>query len=570
MTISTLPTPPSRADSATFADRSDAFLLALPNFAAEANATVDEMTAIATAAAASADAAAGSATVSGATIWVSGTTYTIGQARFSPINFQTYRRKTAGAGTIDPSTDTTNWARVDLSVLAGGTLLVANGGTGATTALAARVALGVAALGANADVTSLSKVTGIGNNATTHIQITAAGLVGIGALPSYKFDVVDTATATVARFKTSSVAAGASASLVVGAGATNQASLTVDNATLLASLTSSAALGLKLTAGTVLSQYAGTTQDFYTAGVKRMSLDASGNVNFQTAGSSLNNVSAINGGQLAGFRNRIINGAFLVAKYPPISTFPLSEFVYVQDRWYMAVTGSSVNVDFPGRFGMGRGVDISGLAGNTKVMLGQRILSTNAVDLQASPCTLSANMSLSATGTVSWSVYSSQTAPNEWGVFAAPARSIIAFGTFNVGTGLTNFFATFTPPSSYYSGLCVEFSLTNHVSGIWHVDDVQLEPGMLRTPFEKRGYEIEVLACEAYYKDMGVQIPATASPMTIPCTMRFPPTVTLGSYPSGISGTLNPAGVNTYTSADAIMISCTTPTKAMLYLNAEL
>lgn len=54
-----------------------------------------------------AEAAAGA---SGAIAWISGTTYTAGAVVYSPINFQNYRRKTTGAGTTDPSLDTTNWA----------------------------------------------------------------------------------------------------------------------------------------------------------------------------------------------------------------------------------------------------------------------------------------------------------------------------------------------------------------------------------------------------------------------------------------------------------------------------
>jgi len=42
-------------------------------------------------------------------VWVSGTTYAINDFRRSPANFQIYRRLTAGAGTTDPSLDTTNW-----------------------------------------------------------------------------------------------------------------------------------------------------------------------------------------------------------------------------------------------------------------------------------------------------------------------------------------------------------------------------------------------------------------------------------------------------------------------------
>jgi hypothetical protein len=46
------------------------------------------------------------------TSWVSGTTYAINDFRRSPINFQTYRRLMVGAGTVDPSADTTNWVAV--------------------------------------------------------------------------------------------------------------------------------------------------------------------------------------------------------------------------------------------------------------------------------------------------------------------------------------------------------------------------------------------------------------------------------------------------------------------------
>jgi hypothetical protein len=58
----------------------------------------------------SASAAATSA--ANASIWVSGQTYAVGVVRFSPINFLSYRRKTAGAGTTDPSLDAANWALV--------------------------------------------------------------------------------------------------------------------------------------------------------------------------------------------------------------------------------------------------------------------------------------------------------------------------------------------------------------------------------------------------------------------------------------------------------------------------
>jgi len=56
--------------------------------------------------------AAAAASASNAQIWISGTAYLAGDVRYSPIDFQSYRRKISGAGTTDPSADTTNWTQI--------------------------------------------------------------------------------------------------------------------------------------------------------------------------------------------------------------------------------------------------------------------------------------------------------------------------------------------------------------------------------------------------------------------------------------------------------------------------
>ena len=127
-TITALPTPPSRQDPETFADRSDAFLGALPTFQSELNtlgdyvettaAEVDVDAATASAAAASAVAAAG------ATAWVSGASYNAGAVVYSLIDFQTYRAKTTHSGVAtDPSADATNWVKISVSNIENNALL---------------------------------------------------------------------------------------------------------------------------------------------------------------------------------------------------------------------------------------------------------------------------------------------------------------------------------------------------------------------------------------------------------------------------------------------------------------
>lgn len=136
MPITPLPSPPVRNVPATFADLGDAFLGALPAFVTEANALETNVNAKEVSAVASALAAYNSeqSIVSGTNViaWVSGTTYVAGNVRWSPINFQSYRRKTGGAGTTDPSADSTNWVQLStVPVMTGhiGEVLYTDGST---------------------------------------------------------------------------------------------------------------------------------------------------------------------------------------------------------------------------------------------------------------------------------------------------------------------------------------------------------------------------------------------------------------------------------------------------------
>lgn len=113
--ITTLPAAPSRADPSTFSTKADALLGALATFVSETNTVATEAEEDAATAETSALAATASANV---TKWISGTTYAEGDNVWSPINFSTYRRKTNGAGTTDPSADTTNWSLLSANFIA--------------------------------------------------------------------------------------------------------------------------------------------------------------------------------------------------------------------------------------------------------------------------------------------------------------------------------------------------------------------------------------------------------------------------------------------------------------------
>lgn len=126
-TLTSPPTAPTRTDAANFRSRADAFfswfstgwseLTAMIAWIVSTLSTISGYVSAASASAvaasdssmAAAASAAAASTAAGVTIWVSGTTYAVGDCRYSTINFLTYRRITAGAGTTDPASDPTNW-----------------------------------------------------------------------------------------------------------------------------------------------------------------------------------------------------------------------------------------------------------------------------------------------------------------------------------------------------------------------------------------------------------------------------------------------------------------------------
>lgn len=122
--ISTLPDAPLLTDTPSdFNTKAFTWVGALYTFTAEANALSTTVSGYATTASSAAStattkaaeaaaSAANSAGTASVSQWVSGTTYTAGNCVWSPSNYQTYRRKTNGAGTTDPASDSTNWTQI--------------------------------------------------------------------------------------------------------------------------------------------------------------------------------------------------------------------------------------------------------------------------------------------------------------------------------------------------------------------------------------------------------------------------------------------------------------------------
>ncbi|MDP1664141.1 MAG: hypothetical protein Q8L79_03365 [Methylobacter sp.] len=112
-----LPPEPNSGNPEPFAGMMDTFLAALAPFrsgmiALATNCYNNAMDAYDSAVSAAAS-LAGVVAAGAATEWISGSTYAYGVVVWSPIDFLSYRRKVAGAGTTDPSLDATNWATLN-------------------------------------------------------------------------------------------------------------------------------------------------------------------------------------------------------------------------------------------------------------------------------------------------------------------------------------------------------------------------------------------------------------------------------------------------------------------------
>ena len=266
-------------------------------------------------------------------------------------------------------------------------------------------------------------------------------------------------------------------------------------------------------------------------------------------------LTSINGGQLAGMRNRIINGGMQVAQRGGVA-LTLGVGVYGGcDRTFMlplaftTATGSLLRGS-----SLGSGFSSSGYlqaavvttTGSGLVRFGQKIEAANCVDLNGKTITiqcvllqdtgaaLNANISVYKAGSVdSWS-----------------APTLVGTSTnFSVaGNGLTKTNANYTltlGAADATNGLMVLVDYTG-VGAVtaksFYIGELQLEIGSVATPFEQRPYGMELALCQRYYCKsntngagngntfFGMPIPVNAFLVLglgkFPVTMRIVPSVT--------------------------------------------
>jgi hypothetical protein len=268
-----------------------------------------------------------------------------------------------------------------------------------------------------------------------------------------------------------------------------------------------------------------------TVTVKADSSGTSGTL--QVGGNNILKFGLDNSGQLAPFRNRLINGRFEVDQRNAGASQTITAaaaLAYTLDRWYAYCTGANVTVAQISVTG-GKRLRFTGLSSNTGIGLGQRIEANNCQDLAGKTATLSCRLSSSSLTTVTWTAFYANTA-DAFGTLASPTKTQIATGTFTIGSTETKHSVNIAIPVAATTGIEVVFTGGALVgSQTFTVGEVQLEEGSIATPFEVRPYGLELALCQRYYARLGtiyVQTGALTTPFTTPVVMRAVPTITGG------------------------------------------
>jgi len=232
-----------------------------------------------------------------------------------------------------------------------------------------------------------------------------------------------------------------------------------------------------------------------------VSIDTSGNV-------TLPRVSSLNGGQLAGMRNRIINGSMAISQRGTVTGIGGTNFpAYTLDRWLYDRTGlgtatisQGTNTDFGERNYLAA---VSALAAGETLTIEQRIEASNCTDLAGQAVTVSYTVSgedsTGAPFASSRCVLNYATA----GVDNWATETQVGFFDFPVTGTATRITHTFNVPAAATNGLKLQFVVQK--SGATgdvtiNLGTVQLEPGPVATPFEHRPYGTELALCRRYYQ----------------------------------------------------------------------
>jgi hypothetical protein len=317
-------------------------------------------------------------------------------------------------------------------------------------------------------------------------------------------------------------------------------------------------------------------------------------------GSATANLSSVNGGPIAGSRNRVINGDMrLDQRNAGASVTPNNSYTF--DRWQgqnsqtskYTVQQTTTSASFFTKALLVTSSSAYSVVSGDYFFLNQPVEAFNTDDLaygtaSAKTTTLSFWVRSSLTGTFGGSIrnyavdrsypfsytitsantyeYKTVTIPGDTsGTWVAGTNSVGLYLVFCIGAG-SSFLSTANAwAAGNFVGPTGQTSVVGTSGATFYITGVQLEPGTVATPFERRSYGQELSLCQRYYKvyssvSLGLSATASACGGVVwwPTTMRSVPTISNASFSanSGSNGTvtaLNTSvdGVGFYNSASS-------------------
>jgi len=305
-------------------------------------------------------------------------------------------------------------------------------------------------------------------------------------------------------------------------------------------------------------------------------------------------MTSANGGQLAGLRNKIINGNFVVNQRG-ITTVTPANTDYTLDRWLSGLSVAakySVSVNALTSSEVANGASgsalvitsLSNYAVGTSDQLGvlQRIEGYNIADLawgtaNAKTVTLSFYVKSSLTGTFGGSIRNSAGTRSYPFTYSIPAASTLtrisvtipgdttgAFTDWLTTTGIGVIVTFSLGAGTTFSGTAGAWAATNYITATGAVSvvgtnaatlilyNVQLEVGPVATPFEQRPIGMELALCQRYFEVIGFIATATNPAFTTiryVVTKRATPILTVTGS-SIATATLNTRSSTSYFSID--------------------
>jgi len=262
-------------------------------------------------------------------------------------------------------------------------------------------------------------------------------------------------------------------------------------------------VNLTTTGNTILGDASTDTLNVGNGGIVK---DASGNVGIGTASptqkldvtGNINTSGSLNSINTFGFKNRIINGNFIVAQRGASIVIPTGYTInyYAMDRWIVNTNSLAVTCMQPTYGSM----KITSAAGaNTAIFCSQRIEDINSYSLAGNTVTLSGLFATSEAVNVTWTAYYANTV-NTFGTTGAPTKTQIATGTFTTSSGGLSGTASFAVPLGATTGIEIVFSVTISGNNWVILRNIQLEKGSTATSFDERAYGTELSLCQRYYE----------------------------------------------------------------------